>query len=349
MKRILTLVSAAVILLSSCIHQFPDSRPAQVDLTLTFNTEMSYFKTVAFPDETTKSTELKNIDPDLFRPDFSDHAQYDVRYVVQAYRVVNGSYDKKSPSARWVFTEDDASKMDDYHLSVTLDEGLYIFMAWADYVKPDTDSDLFWHTTDWYSGIALNYADGYDGNTEWRDAYIGSTEVEVIRYGAIEAPVSGTISMNRPHGKYYFLTNDLDEFITKVRSLRTNEFDINDYIFEVTYTSFMPDSYNPHSDRSNDAHMYYKFSSGLTQVDETRAVMGFDHVITGTNEGTWIEVALVLKDRDGTVLAEHSGVNIQVNPNQYTLVEGRFLMQESSGGVAIDPGFNGPDFIVPVN
>ena len=364
MKKILTLVSVAVILLSSCIHQFPESRPAQVDLTLTFHTDMPYNKTVIFPDET-KSGGQMSVNPDLFKPDFSDHVMYDVRYIVEAFRRLNdGSY-SKDPAARWVFTDEDASRLDDYHFSVSIDEGDYIFRAWADYVEAGTAHDLHWLTSN-FRGIRLNMNDasGYDGANEWRDAYVGSVEVEVIRYGHIEAPVSGVIQMKRPHGKYFFLTNDLDEFMTKVRAMRIQqqsssidedestkgpEFDINDYTFVVTYTSFMPNSYNSHTDRANDSAPTATYESGLTQVDDTRAIMGFDYVITGTQEGTSVRVALTLKDKDGTVLAEHDNVNIPVNANQYTLVEGRFLMQESSGGVAIDPGFNGPDIIVPVN
>ena len=363
MKKTLYLALAAVLTLCSCVHQFPESVPATVDLRLTFYTEMPYYKTVMFPDETKSDAGLTSIDPNLFKPDFTGHEEYDLRYTVEAFRMLrDGSYSREA-AARWVFSDEDASKLDDYSFSVSLDEGRYIFRAWADYVKAGTVRDLHWLTSTWKSGIRLNHADGYDGATDWRDAYVGSLEVDVIRYGSIQEPVSGVIQMRRPHGKYYFLTNDLDEFMTKVHAMKTQddssgaedeptkgpEFDITDYTFVVTYTSFVPDSYNIHTDRANDSAPTATFQSGLTQVDATRAIMGFDYVITGTSSGTSVRVGLTLKDKDGTVLAEHSNVNIPVNANQYTLVEGRFLMQESSGGVAIDPGFNGPDFVVPVN
>ena len=93
MKKILTLVSVAVILLSSCIHQFPESRPADVVLTLKFDTELSYYKTLAFPDETKAGS--PRTDLPVLEQDFSDHESYDLRYTIEAYpRLGNGDFSR---------------------------------------------------------------------------------------------------------------------------------------------------------------------------------------------------------------------------------------------------------------
>ena len=53
MKRIEILLLSVLCMLTSCVHQFPDeSTPAELDITLTFDTEMPYFRTVKFPEET---------------------------------------------------------------------------------------------------------------------------------------------------------------------------------------------------------------------------------------------------------------------------------------------------------
>jgi hypothetical protein len=57
---------------------------------------------------------------------------------------------------------------------------------------------------------------------------------------------------------------------------------------------------------------------------------------------------IILQDKDGTVLASHGGVYVHLKRSKMTLIEGNFLIQESDGGVSIDPGFNGPDIVVPV-
>lgn len=355
MKKIFISALAAIVLSVSCVHEFPVSTPADVELKLTFNTDMPYYKTVNFPEDT-KSVSAMSDELGFDPQDFSAHQSYDVRYIVEAYRQLSdGSYGREA-ARRWIFTDEDASVMDDYSFSVSLDEGKYLFRAWADFVTPGSQDDLHYITSDWKSGIRLNSSDGYDGATDWRDSYAGSVEIEVIRYGSEVEPVSGVIPMSRPHGKYIFLTNDLDEFVTKVLHTKAQEdatkapeFNIDDYTFVVTYTSFVPNSYNIFTDRANDSAPTATYETSLTQIDATRAIMGFDYVITGTQGNTSVKVGLQLKDKDGTVLAEHSNLNIPVNASQYTIVEGRFLMQESSGGVAIDPGFNGPDIVVPVN
>ena len=164
--------------------------------------------------------------------------------------------------------------------------------------------------------------------------------------------------MNRPHGKYIFLTTDLDEFIVKVTKFQNSgksddgtkapEFDINDYKFIVTYSSYIPQRYSIQYDRAVDSAPTATYEASIIQLDDSRAIMGFDYIITGTTGETFAPMRLQLKDKEGTILAEHTNVNVPVKGNHYTIVEGRFLMQESSGGVAIDPGFNGPDIVVPI-
>ena len=58
-----------------------------------------------------------------------------------------------------------------------------------------------------------------------RDAFAGKVAVDVIRYGSIVEPVHGVISMARPLGKYIFVTNDLDDFVTKMLRTKAEEAD----------------------------------------------------------------------------------------------------------------------------
>ena len=357
MKRINALAFAALLLLVSCIHEFPVPKPADVNLTLTFELDFPYYKTVQFPAQTKADVDIKN--EELYAQDLSDHASYDVRYIIEAYRMLaDGSYGRDA-AQRWVFTDEDASQLDEYKVKISIDEGKYLFRAWADYVLPGTSSDYFYITDDWKKGIRLNLSEKYHGNTDWRDAFVGTTEVEVIRYGSEIPPVSGTIEMGRIQGKYFFLTNDLEDFITKVQKTKAEEaelagitkvpeFNIDDYVFEITYSSFLPNSFNVFTDRANDASFPYTFKAKLKQIDTKHAIMGFDYVLTPAIDDTDVKMQLILKDKDGVELARHTNVNVPVKRNHYTLVEGRFLMQESSGGVSIDPGFNGPDIVVPV-
>ena len=358
MKKIFALAFAALILFCSCVHQWPESVPADVAITLKFDTELPYYKTVMFPDET-KSAESEPSYTDLAQ-DFSGHSLYDIRYIIEAYpKLGNGDF-SRDPARRWVFTEDDALDLGDYTVTLSIDEGEYDFRAWADFVEDGSQTDLYYKTPNWKEGIKVNLDSKHYGNTDWRDAYAGKSPIKVVRYGSIADVTSGVIKLSRPLGKYVFVTNDLDDFVTKVMRTKAEEaekagetkapeFNIDDYSLVIAYTGFMPSSYSMVTDRANDSEVNVRFASKLKQIDSKTAIMGFDYVLANPQGSTQTNVimGIELRDKDGTVLASHSQVRVPLNRSQYTVVEGRFLMQESSGGITLNPDFEG-EFVVPV-
>lgn len=360
MKRILTLAFAAVLLVTSCVHQFPEeSTPADVTLILSFDRDLTYYKTLQFPEET-KSGSSPSIDLGLFDQDFSDHENYDIRYIIEAYPILGNGNPSRDPAKRWVFTDDDALNFDSRTLALSIGEGKYEFRAWADFVSNGSDKDLFYKTDDWKDGIRLYHNNGHHGNTDWRDAFSGKVIIDVIRYGSIVEPVSGVINMTRPLGKYVFVTKDLDDFVTKVMRTKADEaaqngqtevpeFNIEDYSLTIAYTGFMPSSYSILSDRANDSEVNVRFTSKLRQIDDQHAIMGFDYVLANPESSTQTNVimGIELRDKDGTVLASHASVRVPLNRSEFTIIEGRFLMQESSGGITLNPDFDG-EFVVPV-
>ena len=360
MKKILTLAFAAIVLMTSCVHQFPEERPADVTIKLTFDRALPYYETRIFPDETKSAVSMIS-DVDLFQQNFTDHRSYDVRYIIEAYPVLGNGSISRDPAKRWTFTEDNALNLNDMTFLLSIGEGQYEFRAWADFVKQGTTVDYFYKTDDWKDGIRLYHNNGHHGNTDWRDAFAGKVVVDVIRYGSIAEPSSGVIQMARPLGKYIFVTNDLDDFTTKVMRTKAEEaekvgatkvpeFNIDDYTLTIAYTGFMPSSYSMVTDRANDSEVNVRFTSKLTQIDANMAIMGFDYVLANPESTTQTNVimGIELRDKDGTVLASHNSVKVPLKRSYYTIIEGRFLMQESSGGISLNPDFDG-EFVVPVN
>lgn len=356
LRTILPLFVAAFVALS-CVHQFPEpTTPADVVLTLKFDTELPLYKTVQFPDETKADVLPDGIEG--FQQDFSDHERFDVRYTIEAYpKFANGNM-AQSASQRWVFTEDDASQIDDYEVKLSIGEGEYEFRVWVDYVEQGQINDLYYVTNNWKEGIKVNHANGHQGNTDWRDAYAGKASVNVVRYGTIAEPTHLDVEMARPLGKYIFVTNDLDEFVTKVLQTKAQEsgftkvpeFNIDDYTLVIAYTGFMPSSYSMVTNRANDSEVNVRFYSKMQKINETTAIMGADYVYANPKNTTLTSVimGLELRDKDGTVLASHNSARVPIQRGEYTVVEGRFLMQESSGGITLNPDFEG-EFVVPVN
>lgn len=358
MKKILTLAFAVIALMTSCVHQFPEERPADVVLSLTFDRDLPYYRTLMFPEETKSSVSMIS-DVNFFQQDFTDYALYDVRYIVEAYPVLGNGSISRDPEKRWVFTEDDALNLDDVTFTLSIGEGKYEFRAWTDFVKQGTTADYFYKTDNWKDGIRLYHNNGHHGNTDWRDAFAGKVMVDVVRYGAIAEPSSGVIMMARPLGKYIFVTNDLEDFTTKVMRTKTEEaenagtkvpeFNLDDYTLTIAYTGFMPSSYSMVTDRANDSEVNVRFTSKLTQINVDMAIMGFDYVLANPESTTQTNVimGIELRDKDGTVLASHNSVKVPLKRSKYTIIEGRFLMQESSGGITLNPDFEG-EFVVPV-
>ena len=81
-------------------------------------------------------------------------------------------------------TQDDIVNPDK---TFTLDimEGTYRFMVWSDYVKQGSAEDLYYNAGSFKYFKLYGREDGvkHVGNTDYRDAYIGSQDVEVIRFG----------------------------------------------------------------------------------------------------------------------------------------------------------------------
>ena len=361
MKKTIILALAALSLLCSCVHQFPEAKPADVILTLKFDTRLPYYRTVKFPEETKSASAISEEQlPDNYFQDFSDHAEYDVRHIIEAYpRLGNGDY-SRDPARRWVFTEDEVRNLTEFTVTLSVDEGDYEFRAWTDFVEAGSQEDNFYLTTNWKEGIKINHRYGHHGNTDWRDAFSGKQGITVVRYGAIAEPTSGSIQMSRPLGKYIFVTNDLEDFVTKVTRTKAEEaekagvtkvpeFNIDDYTLVIAYTGFMPSSYSMVTDRANDSEVNVRFSSKLRQLDDKTAIMGFDYVLANPASATQTNVimGIELQDKDGTVLASHTNVRVPLQRSQFTVIEGRFLMQESSGGITLNPDFEG-EFVVPV-
>lgn len=367
--RFILLALIAIVLSVSCIHQFPDENtPARVDVTLTFNTEMPYFRTLRYPEETMAERVFED-DPenkpqyfDAILPDWhTDVEKYRIRYVAEAYRVLSSGRVAQTPEQRYVGYDNDASQWDDYTFSMYLKEGTYEIRVWADYILADSENDLYYNVAK-FSGITINHQDGiHHGNTDYRDAHVGRARFENIRYGVNVEPVQAYVNMYRPMGKYVFVTTDLEEFATKVllnkygrydESLpasKAPEFNIEDYTLIIRCYQYLPTSFSMETDQANNSKVNVQFESTLKPIDDHHAIMGFDYVLaSGNDKTTKVALEIILQDKDKTVLASNKNVFVHLKRNKMTLVEGSFLMQDSDGGVSINPGFNGPDIIVPV-
>ncbi len=190
------LAACALLCITSCaVHEWPEPSPADVIVNLDFDTQLPQYKVLN--EEGTRASH--------------DGRDYDIRYTIAAYRLLqDGSY-AEEPFLLKVFSKDEIDELN-ATFRFSIDEGSYRFYVWTDFVLAGTQSDYFYNTTN-FRRISLQGT--HEGNNDFRDAFSGSADLKVIRRGSKETPSTVTVQMRRPLAKFEFITTDLQEFITK--------------------------------------------------------------------------------------------------------------------------------------
>lgn len=314
-------------LLAGCaVHEFPETPKENpvLRLTLTHDQELPFYTNLQYTKAGTSGS-------------------YQHRHIVNVYEPESdGSYGR-SYSQQYVFTDTDLDSLD-CTVSIELPEGGYKFMVWTDFVVRGSQADLFYDTSD-FSEIALT--DSYEGCNDLRDAFRGSVEMELS-----EECDSAEVELVRPMAKYVFISEDLEEFITRAiaKAMAENtkatyeetraSINLDDYTVLFTYTGYMPCSYNFFTDRPADSATGMYYYGSLSQTSDTEAELGFDYVFVNGSE-TSVQVALYVYDKEGDLISSTSVITVPLKRSGLTTVRGEFLTSEASGGIGIDPSYDG--------
>lgn len=358
------LVACALLCITSCaVHEWPEPSPADVIVNLDFDTQLPQYKVLNA--EGTRASH--------------DGRDYDIRYTIAAYRLLqDGSY-AEEPFLLKVFSKDEIEELN-ATFRFSIDEGSYRFYVWTDFVLAGTQSDYFYNTTN-FRRISLQGT--HEGNNDFRDAFSGSADLKVIRRGSKETPSTVTVQMRRPLAKFEFITTDLQEFITKTieamirkeeaeaaakagetksdvgdnpeditpiesdtktdgdtktGDTKTPVVDLEKYTVVFFYSGYMPNAYNMMEGKPCDSATGVKFSSAISAIDNHDARLGFDYVFVNGEESS-VMVTVALYDEEGTQLSISRQIEVPIKRSMLTTVRGSFLMQNTGGGVTIDPGF----------
>ena len=358
------LAACALLCITSCaVHEWPEPTPADVIVNLDFDTQLPQYKVLN--EEGTRASH--------------DGRDYDIRYTIAAYRLLqDGSY-AEEPFLLKVFSKDEIEELN-ATFRFSIDEGSYRFYVWTDFVLAGTQSDYFYNTTN-FRRISLQGT--HEGNNDFRDAFSGSADLKVIRRGSRETPSTVTVQMRRPLAKFEFITTDLQEFITKTieamirkeeaeaaakagetkseggdnpeditpiesdtktdgdtktGDTKTPVVDLEKYTVVFFYSGYMPNAYNMMEGKPCDSATGVKFSSAISAIDNHDARLGFDYVFVNGEESS-VMVTVALYDEEGTQLSISRQIEVPIKRSMLTTVRGSFLMQNTGGGVTIDPGF----------
>lgn len=346
MRRSLKLfILALSISLISCVHEFPSPHPDLVPfrLNLDFSTELPIHEEITFgADDATKL-------PSEF---------HDIRYVVNAFPVDRDGTESRVPDTSFVFTVPSTETLN-RTLDFSIKEGSYVFRVWTDYVDAGSVSDKY-YLTDNFSEIILPDASNHSGSNDYRDAFRGSVQTEVIdptyyRGSALESiATEADIAMQRPLGKYKFVSTDVDLFLTRVleamqlqasgtKADMLSKVNLDDYNVVFRYNAFMPCSYNMFTDKPADSWTGVWYSGRLTQDNEDELSLGYDYIFVNGKETT-LSVSVEVYDKDGKMMSQTNPIDVPIIRSHLTVVKGNFLTSSASGGVSISPSFDGEDY-----
>ncbi len=347
--RIAVLVAfAAPLFFSSCVHEFPIAKPdepvlvdsVEISLSLTSISLELYTNIEINTDVSLKSTRnsvaAQYSTSQIGRLSIIDEEQ--MRYVIGVYPISSNGTVQRTAAARVELLADPETKQAK-DTSITISEGLYRFIVWADYPVSGTTNDQFYSTSD-FSKITFNGE--YQGSTDLKDAFYGYADYEILagQDNVIE------IVASRPMGKFTVISTDLADFINKVirmdalSSVDTKSVDIADYTILFAYNGFLPSTYSLFTGTLVDSATGISFTS-IPENTEDGVVLGFDYVLVPIDSETTISLALGVYNKDGTLISSVSSVEVPIVANGHTIIEGRFLSSDSNSSVGINNQFTG--------
>lgn len=344
MRKILYLIICLpILLLSACdVHEWPET-PEFVKLHLRLNYETDMTEWEHLYDGT-------SVIEQGYGETYDNHRDYGkIRYIVRAYPISEKQRTMQDYTQEFVFTKDIA---EGYNHEVTLDliPGDYNIMVWSDIVQHG--GDTYFHDKTNFAEITLQGE--HQGNNDYRDAFRGSGNVTLIADIIERVPDTLDIAMQRPLAKYEFITTDLTEFINKEQTRAdakskaqstdgedvTTKVSIEDYKVVFYYVGFMPNAYSLFTDKPVDSATGVLFESTLNSLSETEASVGFDYVfVNGTESAVTVQIGIY--DNEGTQLSLTEPIKVPLRRSHHTIMRGMFLMSETSGGISINPEFDG--------
>lgn len=340
MRKILYLIILYIpFLLVACdVHEWPET-PENVDfhLRLHYETEMTKWE---------HQYDNNKVVEKGYGEIYDNHLnQGKIRYIIRAYPITRNQHSTKEYTREFVITKD-VSKGYDHEVTLQLPGGDYDIMVWSDLLQSDKDSHFY--NADNFSEI--EFKSNHKGNTDYRDAFRGTESLSLVADIKTQLPDTLDITMQRPLAKHELVTTDLQKFIdkeleylSKLAESRGEDaptrVETDKYKVLIYYVGYMPDTYNMNADKPVDSSMGNFIESKLNILNNEEASFGFDYTFVGNSKSSvMIQIGLFDGDRE---IAYSDLINVPLLRSHHTILRGTFLTQEASGGIIINPDFDG--------
>ena len=330
MVRIIAICAAIPLLGTSCVHECPENKRPLRDITLTIRHQQEWTQT-----EMTVTRE--GAAPTL------------CRYHLRAYPAGSDLV----PVAEFTFFSGDISR-GDFTVTIQLSEGDYDLYCWSDYADAASQIPYFFDSSDFHNII---YSEPYNGNNELRDAFRGNVTFSVESTLNAEYHQDVELMLERPFARYEFRATDIRDFVDREitrgglsgsdrpldgppANIEQRLPSIKSYRVKMIYPGYMPSKFDNLLNRPVDSATGMSYDAEIRILSEDEARLGFDHVMVNGHESS-IAVAMEVYDPDGELIGRTSTINVPTKRGRNTIVRGRFLTSQATGGVGIDPSYDG--------
>ena len=339
------IICLPIVILTACdVHEWPQTPEfTKLHLRLDYETDMTEWKHLYDGEDV--------IEQEYGRTYDNHHEDGKIRYIVRTYPILENKRTALDYTQEFVFTKDNSDGYN-HRLTIDIQPGNYNVMVWSDLVQ--TGGDSHFHNADDFTEIRLQGV--HKGNSDYRDAFRGSNYISLTADRMEHLPDTLDIVMQRPFAKFELVTNDVAEFISKESGRivskaggnnsgapdvpPTGAVNIEDYKVAIHYVGFMPCAYSMHTDKPVDSSTGVMFESSLKKLSESEASIGFDYVIAGEKESA-VNVQIGIFNKQGKQLSITGPIEVPLKRSHHTILTGMFLMSEASGGVTINPKYDG--------
>lgn len=325
------------------VHEWPD-KPEKVQFTIKLNYELDMTKWQHRYDG------KKLIELGLGETYDNSREKGEIRYIVRAYPILKNQLVAQDYTNEFVFKKD-ISEGYAQEMTLELAPGDYSIVVWSDLVENS-------NVTPYYNANAfeeISLQGEHAACNDYRDAFRGRGNISLVSDIVESSPCKIEINMQRPLAKFEFITSDLTEFIRKetarlkkYNALKSPSDDepvpskvrIEDYEVVFSYVGFMPNRYSIFTDKPVDSATGVVFRTSLKSGDNNETSIGFDYVfVNGTESSVTIQIGIC--DPDGQCISLTDPIKVPLKRSHHTIIGGRFLTAETSGGVIINPDFDG--------
>lgn len=333
---ILLLTLSLLFSLSGCdVHEWPEKGGVPIKLRLNYETNLPLWEP---PSDRAVG------------PGRGDLVQGKIRYIVRVYpKITVNNGNLPAHIDEFVFYKELGAGYN-YETVLNLEPGDYTFVVWSDMLEADSNTPFY--NANNFGEIV--FFDKHRGNTDYRDAFRGRIDFSLTKDVVVNGGHTLDIAMQRPLAKFEIITTDLVEFLKKdikrltekagddnigVRSLESN-LNIEDYKIGFHYIGFMPDAYSIFTDKPVDSSTGVVFMSKPKKLSETDVTLGFDYVFVNGGE-SFVTVQLAVYDTNDELLSNTTAIKVPLKRSWHTIIRGNFLTTEASGGIDVDPEYEG--------